>query len=205
MAGRGSRSSHFSAKGPLLSAVLAPTVLGGAGLGVGALADKYLNDDPDPEMKNKWKKRLGFGGLGAGLVLDGIYNWPPYTAVEETTKRSESIALLKKAYFDYYTQPDDIPVHYSANMLYEDPVMDPMQKSRAIGYLYSANQNTSKPGLISWGDVSRAAIGAGVGYGAATLFGKVLGGVMALPSSTQKKLQTAGMVGGMLVNTGALS
>ena len=89
-------------------------------------------------------------------------------------------------------------------MLYNDPVLSLQEKAQATQYLMDAN-NYKPRGMISPTSLTQAAIGAGVGYGAATLFSKAMNGIFGgLPTSTQKKLQTAGVIGGILLNTGAL-
>ena len=191
--GRSSAANSLGKTG--IPSILGPAVLAGgaAGLGAGYLADKTVGDPADP---NKWRKRLGLGGLGGGLALSALYNYIP----------NKTAGLLKRSFLDYYaSNRTDIPVHHSIGMIYNDPVMGTMEKAKAVSYLYDAHQGSEGTGLVSWGDVSRAAIGAGVGYGAATLFGKAVGGIFGgLPDSTQKKLQTTGVLGGILMNTGAL-
>ena len=96
-----------------------------------------------------------------------------------------------------------IPAHYTAQQIDNDPYMSPMEKAKALMIIEQASNG--RPGLISWRDVSRAAIGAGIGYAGATLFGKVLSGIFGgIAPSSQRRLQQAGTVAGMLVNTGVL-
>ena len=96
-----------------------------------------------------------------------------------------------------------IPAHYTAQQIDNDPYMSPMEKAKALMIIEQASDG--RPGLISWRDVSRAAIGAGIGYAGATLFGKVLSGIFGgIAPSSQRRLQQAGTVAGMLVNTGVL-
>ena len=109
--------------------------------------------------------------------------------------------------YDTYLPPGavtmSIPTHYTAQQIDNDLYMSPQEKSKAMMILGEASNG--QPGLISMGDVGRAALGAGIGYASAALFGKVLGGIFGgLAPQTQRRLQQTGMVAGMLVNTGAL-
>ena len=96
-----------------------------------------------------------------------------------------------------------IPVAHTIGMISTDPMLSSYQKAQAINFVQSAQPSGS--GIISWPTVSRAAVGAGIGYAAATLFGKALDTVFGgLSSPSQRKLQGAGTIAGILMNTGAI-
>ena len=96
-----------------------------------------------------------------------------------------------------------IPSHYTMQQIDNDPYMSPQEKSRAMMVINHACDG--RPGLISAEDVSRAAVGLGIGYASASLFGKVLSGIFGgIGDQAQKRLTQAGMVAGMLGNTGVL-
>jgi hypothetical protein len=89
------------------------------------------------------------------------------------------------------------------NTVLTDTTLSPTQRVVAIKSLTQAAQGDGG-GLISTKDLIRGAVGAGVGYGAATLFGKTLGAVFGLPAQTQQKLSRIGAVGGLLNGLGIL-
>jgi len=96
-----------------------------------------------------------------------------------------------------------IPVAHTMGMIRTDPLMSPIQKMKALSLIESAQPK--RTGIISWPTVTRAAIGAGIGFTSATLFGKALDTLFGgLSSPAQRKLQGAGTIAGILMNTGAI-
>ena len=96
-----------------------------------------------------------------------------------------------------------VPMHSTMSSIAADPYLDPIQKSKALNIVSRAAPQRS--GIISWPTISQAAVGAGVGFTSATLFGKALDTVFGgLSAPTQRKLQQAGTLAGILINTGAL-
>ena len=84
-----------------------------------------------------------------------------------------------------------------------DPYLAPQEKARALMHL--DNASGGRPGLITVNDITKAVVGAGIGYASANLFGRVLGGLFGgLSPQTQRSIQQGGAVAGLLVNTGAL-
>lgn len=97
-----------------------------------------------------------------------------------------------------------IPIHYTLQQIDNDPYLSPYHKAIAARHIQEA-AGPQRSGLISWSDVRRAAVGAGVGYTGAKLFGKTLGAIFGgIPTGVQKRLTQSGVVAGMLVNTGIL-
>ena len=80
-----------------------------------------------------------------------------------------------------------------------------MRRLRTVGRVDKAQTQSDKPrGLVTTGDLMRGAIGAGLGYLGAKLFGKVLGLGFSLPPTAQKRINQVGVIGGILGNTGVL-
>jgi len=109
--------------------------------------------------------------------------------------------------FDTFLPPGrqsfGFPAHYTIQQIENDPYMGPMAKAKAVYTI--RNASNGKSGLIGWGDVARAGVGAGMGYAGAKLFGKVLDGTFGgLAPKTHKRLQAAGVIAGLLMNTGVL-
>lgn len=96
-----------------------------------------------------------------------------------------------------------IPSRATAYQIENDAYTDPVTKAKLLYMIDTASDG--RPGLISVKGLTNAGVGAGLGYAAASLSGKVLGGVFGgLPPSIYKRLQQAGIVGGILMNTGLL-
>ncbi len=83
-----------------------------------------------------------------------------------------------------------------------DPTMSTFEKMKALTAVQNAAARPGSNGFsISTGDIARGAIGAGLGYGAGSLLGKLLG----VQPSTLSTFQNLGMGFGTLLNTGMLS
>lgn len=94
-----------------------------------------------------------------------------------------------------------IPASYMRREIMTDPFLSSVEKARALAALDS----TPSSGLISWGDVTRGAVGAGVGYVAGDLFGRALSTVFGkIEPKTQRTLKHTGMAAGILRGTGVL-
>ena len=128
---------------------------------------------------------------------------------EITTKPVDVAALTSsfKAGSDQSTQSMDdpfyskrIPVSYTVDLIRSDPFLTPPAKG-AAEFLVTGKSDS---GLISGKDLMQTAVQAGVGYGAAYMFGKVLGSVMSLPKSTVDSLANKGGIAAAIINTGVL-
>ena len=85
----------------------------------------------------------------------------------------------------------------AATTLINDEGLTPAQKAVTLDML--AKATSKSPGFgFTTNDLVRAGIGAGLGYGAATVTGKILGAVFGLSPSSQRKLSNIGAVGGLL-------
>lgn len=96
-----------------------------------------------------------------------------------------------------------VPTYSTAGEIVTDQNLSPFSKAKAIGILQASNNSTD--GLVTWPSIARAAAGAGVGYIAATLFGKTVGAIFGgLSQPSMRRLKTLGVVAGMLKGTGAI-
>ena len=145
--------------------------------------------------------------LGGPVVKEAVAKAMRYLNGVKISKRASDDNT--SGYFaDYDTflppgQQTSIPAHYTASQIDNDPWLSPQEKSRAINLIADAANN--RPGLIGMHDITRAAVGAGIGYATGALFGKVLGGIFGgLAPQTQKRMQQAGTIAGLLINTGAI-
>lgn len=89
----------------------------------------------------------------------------------------------------------------SAHVVLTDPSLSMSQRAIAVDIISQANRRTPSFGFTT-GDLIHGAIGAGLGYGAAALTGKILGSVFSLSPQAQSRLSAAGAVGGLLKATG---
>ena len=175
----------------------------------------------DPEEAKANARRLALMGLAGGVALNSprlMENAMDRNAPGAQRKDlnwnvgrlsgKEATAGLRKAagYWDPWNFIDDrqrenIPVGYTRREILEDPYMSLYEKSRMLAAL----DDQRKTGLISWADVSRGAVGAGVGYVAGDLLGKAVSTLFGKVSpGTQRAFSGAGAVAGILRNTGAL-
>lgn len=128
--------------------------------------------------------------------------------VEPKEKKADMDYNTSGAFADYDTflppgYQQSVPAHYTLAQIDNDPYLAPNQK--AIASMHIMNASGGQPGLITVNRLTQAAVGAGIGYASATLFGKVIGGIFGgLAPVTQRRLQQAGTVAGLLVNTGAI-
>jgi hypothetical protein len=93
-----------------------------------------------------------------------------------------------------------VTVAQGQNAILNDRTMNPFDKARALEAVQSAASASPQQGLLSVGDLVRGAIGAGLGYGASTLLGSMVGA----DPSTLTLVQRLGMGLGTLMNTGLL-
>jgi len=209
-----------------------PTLAGIAGLagyyGGGALSDRFVESiaarsggaDPDRVDKVKNMLRLGLGSSSA--VLAALYAYRKHAmrstlgtpeerlqrAGDETpmpdwstpdSTRPFSFGRTKIASSDPF-RLNIIPVNQSLDTIHADPYLQIDQKqlvSTLIGRAPTDTyNNTSGRGLV------RTALGLGVDFGAAYLFGRVMTGLAGLPSADAKQISIAGGLANALMNTG---
>jgi hypothetical protein len=191
------------------SSITGDTALGGAALtggllaGAGYLASPYLarlvNATPfgdrrplTPEEERKIRRRSALIGglLGAGLWLPPMIKHGPLTKLS-SVKRSEYV-----------------PFSQSRDLIVQDPFLSSDQKATLTNVLFRASDSANlsggygtRRGLLSIDDVADGAVGAGLGWGS----GRLLGGLLALPSRTKRKLSLTGGLAGLLLGTGVIS
>lgn len=153
-------------------------------------ARTYINSQT-PGIRTRADSRASAGNAGGFGYKSGSF-----TGIEEIGT------------FDTFLPPDrsgfGFPAHYTQQQIENDPYLSPTAKAQAINVI--SNASGGRAGLITGSDITRAAVGAGIGYVGAKLFGKVLDGVFGgLAPPTHKKLQQTGTIAGLLLNTGVIS
>jgi hypothetical protein len=107
----------------------------------------------------------------------------------------------------YFTQPwpSPLPVQEMARTVINDPYLPMGERMQFNTIVAGAQRRSPWEGVVTWPDVTRAAVGAGAGYLSARLLGKVCDGLFGkLNDSTQSSLNKIGVIGGILSATGAL-
>lgn len=90
----------------------------------------------------------------------------------------------------------------SAMAVVSDTSLSPLQKTLALQSIRLASEKANNRGLFSTEDLVHGFVGAGLGYAAATVTGKVLGSVFGLSQDHQSQLANIGAIGGLLKSTG---
>lgn len=144
------------------------TLLGGAGLGVPSL--------------------LYSGVLaGAGIRDKGLWGLVDYPG--------KSASVAKRAFFSSPQQM--FPVNHSLSMIRSDPALTPVEKALISDVILQGSEGKRR-GLISVGDLTRGAIGAGFGYAGGALLASAMNGLIGLPTPAQKALKATGAIAGAL-------
>lgn len=116
---------------------------------------------------------------------------------------TQSNNVAPSPYFAPMMSP--LPTQEMVSTVVTDPYMPFDERLRFNSIIGGAQRRSPWEGIVTWPDVTRAAIGAGAGYVSARLLGKVCDGIFGkLDDSTQTTLNRLGVVGGMLSATGAL-
>lgn len=177
--------------------------------------DRYLKN-VEPEVYNTIQSLTDRGEWGnpevPGWLRDTAGELLRRGAVADPRVKSGALSAQYGAAgqisgYDTFLPPDSsamgFPAHYSIAQIENDPYMSPVDKAKAVSVIDEASGGRS--GLVGWDDIARAGVGAGIGYAAASLFGKVLSGVFGgLDRGTQKKIQASGALAGLLMNTGVI-
>lgn len=122
---------------------------------------------------------------------------------KKAPQKQANLNASSDIYFPQIDPLDYINLHNSpqaAETIVNDKAMSPAQRAYALQLVNNAAKE--KGGLFSTGDLVRAGVGAGLGYGAASLTGKTLGLVFGMSGPAQKTLARAGALGGLLRATG---
>jgi hypothetical protein len=144
----------------------------------------------------------GRGGRG----LDPRVNIIPYEArqlLPSQVIEAGEIGIPKEGSFSNAFEGRTVPVATSLNLIDNDPFLTLGEKNRVGGYIIGAN-NGLGAGKTSQKSLMNTAIRAGLGFGAAYLFGKGIGSLFSLPPEQTKKLSQVGGIAGALYNSGIL-
>lgn len=212
--GYGGRSPFGAAAGPLTASAVQAALLGGAGYGIGSFLD-WMTASGEP----RFRRSLGLAGLGLGvapnLMAMGVgYRKGTEAAGGEASWLGRQVGGMSNLNWEPGKTmvawqswlgggvSQGIPAAYTRGMILDDLVLDPMDKARAIAVIDEAGNG---PGLLTPGNIARAAVGAGAGYLGASLLARALDGIFGgIGSQTRGRLQAAGVIGGILKNTGAI-
>lgn len=222
------------ARNPLIMSLLQAPLGYLAGKYVGLPALEYFSPAVTEETRKRRQRYLPLMGAAAGLIPPALIALGRYSGPRERSylqsleqelgagqplgiahRRADleragptfGEALTKRfsekrsAFFGHYvpTQPG------TQNLILMDPVLSPYEKAVAISAVNQAqHQSDNRVGLVTTGDLMRGAIGAGLGYLGAKLFGKLLGIGFDLSPGAQRNIGRAGIIGGILGNTGVL-
>jgi len=94
----------------------------------------------------------------------------------------------------------DIGLMTSFEMIENDPTLGIVDRINAKNFLLDASGG-KKTGLIGSGDITRAAVNAGLGGTAAYMTGKALGSFFGMSPKAQRTLTAVGVLGGLLKGT----
>jgi len=96
--------------------------------------------------------------------------------------------------------PDQILLNEARARILQDSTLSEYGKVQSLAALQYATQSAPEVPHITYGDVIRGAIGAGLGYGISNLLGKFL----SVDDDTLSKMRTIGMGLGTMINTGLI-
>ena len=201
-----------------------PGLVTSTGLGAlsGYAVSKLINmfkDDEDEENDRRTKNWTMTGGLAAGLPalayagvvgheglkekgLPGLISYPD----DVETKSASFGGLIKMAWGNDEMSSTGafsplVPVPETIGMLLHDPLLNAKQKANAVEIMMNAADNEPK-GFVTFGQLVKGAIGAGLGAWAGTRVASVLDGLFGLAQPVQKALSISGGIGGALMGAG---
>jgi hypothetical protein len=184
----------------------------GAGLGAGYALQKHVDTssglrgaissltDADYYTKNpdalkrlkaskKEKKDEAYqeGGRDRADFLDSVY---------------DDGRLAKQGSLDDPFTSRRIPISYTLDTIQGDPFLSIQDKERTNSFIFGAENSDS--GVTDSRSIMRSALQAGIGFGVAHTFGKVIGNIFSLPEENTQRLSTIGGIAGAIANTGIL-
>ena len=177
------------------------------GYGVGSLANLWSGDD-DEKKKSRAKRWALLGAIAAGLpaavksfgMAEGTvpqHGW--FRGLVDVPQGGPETATSTRVKVGNSWMPMEVVP--AVNRIASDNDMTPFAKALSIGMVLDANQN--KPGPISFGQLAKAGIGAGLGVLGGTLMARVLSDMLGLPrAGTQTAMQYGGGLGGALTGAG---
>lgn len=127
--------------------------------------------------------------------------WPEPVVEPPAMEKTQSYFSPTYPALDPIRNDPNVPIWQTRTDILSDPFMSTSEKAKALAVL----GNVDKSGLVSWNDLARGAVGAGVGYVAGDLFGRAVSLLFGrLDPRTQQVLRGAGVTAGVLRNTGVL-
>lgn len=189
--GIGYASSHVTGANPTMSALI--------GAGIGGLSSV-------PEILTQINHARAGKIPNVKTLGQSLFSSYPYTKPEKTA--SDNLQT-----FGSINLPKEDPLLFSRKiaskpakqLIKEDMGLSPVQRLQVSQLVEDAEKESDMSGLISTGDIIKAGLGAGIGFGGAYVTGKVLGTVFGLPSNVQKRMAQVGAIGGALRATGVWS
>ena len=163
------------------------------GGGVGGAARSLTESDywgNNPEARKRQLQRRLATLLGRRYIMKANFQW----------QRDPRMQKQQSEEADPFFQPET-PIRQSLEYVGVDPFLTNSQKHQTQGLLVASN-NGQTAGYTSGHSLMKSAVKAGVGFGTAYLFGRVAGGLLAMPSETVKNLSLAGGLAGALINSG---
>jgi hypothetical protein len=145
-------------------------------------------------------------GRGAPSMDSGL-NIIPYEArrlLPQNIQQRGDISLAKEGSFTSAFEGRTVPVRTTINLLDQDPFLSLADKKIVKGMIVDANDGLDA-GKTSGKSLMSTAVKAGVGFGAAYLFGQGVGGLLSLPPEQTKKLSQVGGLAGAIYNSGILT
>lgn len=180
----------------------------GAGLGYGT--GKLIN-----KVTGRKTKSPGALALGAGLAAAAIpafaaasskfhygrWNYAPLQQKIHLRPVVKSNSVTEKASSFFGRNP--VGISYTRGQVMADPNLSPFEKAKVVGILEKADPDGM--GMADPPSLAGAAFNSGLGFAAGTAFARIMSGMFGgLSESTQKTMQSAGVIAGLLRETGVL-
>jgi hypothetical protein len=156
----------------------------------------YWAEHPEytPEArKRNWNR---YNWFGYGYMPQRNFQW------KRAKDRQGDLTISKKAEDAREGDPfydRSVPINFSMGLIKADPFLTLGQKRQTSSLLFGAENRST--GLTTGQKLMTSAVKAGVGFGTAYLFGRVMGGLLSLPPSVTESLSRAGGIAGALVET----
>lgn len=187
--------------GPLQGFLTSTAVGGLGGYGVGSLVNTWADDDQAAKRRRalKWAI-LGALATGVPAAIKSV------GMASSSVPRQGSVSGLVDVQPAAETKAANVewmPVGLvpAIDRVASDNQMTPFAKTLSINMLLDANQ--AQPGALSFGQLAKAGIGAGLGVLGGTLMARVLTDMLGLPQAgTRSFMQRGGGLGGALIGAG---
>lgn len=168
-----------------------------------APSDPYRSQDEVQSTRNRM-------AIAGGLLGAAPWAIPIYDAYKEgdlfesydksASVQSDDLVKLAENYVDSA---------FAQNTLEQDPHLSREDTEFTKNIFQEAEKRSPTGGrlqnLVTTSDLARGAVGAGLGYGAASVAGPVLGSMFGMPRGTVNTLKTTGGLAGALKGSGIVS